>query len=552
VSRRFFVLAVVVALFASACGKGDDGKPTKGNPKVGGKLTVPAATPSSLDPSQGSKREDLYILKQICDTLVAFDPVTGALEPGTAESWTLSPDAKVVTFKLRPGVKFHNGREVNSQDYVYSLSRFIKQDSGSKSYFILDKVVGYREVLDGRADTLAGAKAIDPLTLEIDLIEPYAEFPAVMAHPAAGAAIPKEEVDKDPAAFALMPVCTGPYKLDQPWNVGLDIDLVRFPDYYKANKAYTRDGQGYADEILVRTLPDVGEDIPDVATGYSWLVDGKVDLAEVPLTRLSGARRLRQHTLVEAPTGSFEYLGFPTKKLPLDNTDFRRGLGLAIDRSDVVDDLLEGTRVIPGGFLPPAAGVASQRSGCSAIKPKADAKAAQAAVAQSGISGQGTRLTVYYNDAGSGHERWLSRVTKSWESILEVRSTLKGMARDPYFKFLSDPGADGPFRSSWPVSFPSAEAVYGPLLVANSGDNFTKYESPEFDAALKAARATAGDKERADAYAKVGEILCRDLPLTPMWFEESHISVSDRVEAATTTPLDIYGDPILREIGGAR
>ncbi|HEY8202345.1 MAG TPA: ABC transporter substrate-binding protein, partial [Actinomycetota bacterium] len=201
-SRRSLLCAVVVAILASACSGSSNSKTIRGNPKAGGRLVVAAATPTSLDPSKGSSGTDLYYLKQICDTLVSFNPLTGALEPGTAESWTIAPDGKRVTFKLRPGVKFSSGRDVTAADYVYSLSRFVNQQVGSQSYFILDKIVGYRDVLDGRTDTLAGVHATDPLTLDIDLIEPFAELPAVLAHPAAGAAIPKEEVDKDPAAFA--------------------------------------------------------------------------------------------------------------------------------------------------------------------------------------------------------------------------------------------------------------------------------------------------------------------------------------------------------------
>jgi ABC-type oligopeptide transport system substrate-binding subunit len=126
------------------------------------------------------------------------------------------------------------------------------------------------------------------------------------------------------------------------------------------------------------------------------------------------------------------------------------------------------------------------------------------------------------------------------------------MPRDEYFKYLTEPGADGPFRSAWPVTFPSAEAAYGPLLGPNSGDNFTKYESPEFEDALKAARATADPAARAEAYRKAGEILCRDLPITPMWLDESHVSFSDQVTSAVNGALDIYGDPILRELGRSR
>jgi ABC-type transport system substrate-binding protein len=549
--RRFWVGAAVVALVASACSARGNSETIKGRPKVGGRIMVAAGTPSSLDPSKGSNRTDLYYLKQICDTLVSFNPLTGALEPGIAESWTISPDAKRVTFKLRPGVKFQNGRDVTSQDYVYSLSRFVNQQSGSQSYFILDKVVGYRDVLDGRSDTLAGVHATDPLTLDIDLIEPYAEFPAVMAHPAAGAAIPKEEVDKDPAAFAQQPVCTGPYMVSKPWTPGDDVTLVRSKTYYKANKAYTRGGSGYADEIVFHALPDNGPDMPDYATGYALLVDGKLDVADVPLARLSGARRLREHRLLEGSTGSFEYLGFPTQAPPLDNADFRRALALSIDRNDIVGDLLEGTRALPTGFLPPAAGPAAKASACPVIKPGADPKAAQSAFRASNVSPAATRLSVYYNDAGSGHDRWLGRITKAWESSLGIRSQLKVMPREEYFKYLTAPGSDGPFRSAWPVTFPSAESVYGPLVGPNSGDNFAKYASPDFEAALKAARATVDPTARADAYAKAGEILCRDMPITPMWLDESHISFSDKVQSAVNGGLDVYGDPILRELGRA-
>src|SRR5204863_8374350 len=112
-----------------------------------------------------------------------------------------------------------------------------------------------------------------------------------------------EEVDKDPAAFAQKPVCTGPYMVAKPWTPGDDVTLVRSKTYYNANKAYTRGGSGYADQIVFRALPDTGPDMPDFATGYALLVDGKLDVADVPLARLSGARRLREHRLLEGSTG---------------------------------------------------------------------------------------------------------------------------------------------------------------------------------------------------------------------------------------------------------
>ena len=545
--RRLLVCAVVLTALSSACGDGDAQKSVGAKPKAGGKIQIATAAPESLDPSKGSKPPALFVLKQICDTLVAFNPVTGELRPGAAESWTVAPDGKKVTFKLRPGVKFHNGRDVTADDYVYSLSRFVHQDNGSQSYFILSKVLGYRDVRDGRSDTLAGVHPLDPSTLEIELIEPFAELPAVLAHPAAGAAVPREEVDKDPAAFANKPVCTGPYEVAEAWAPGQDIMLVQAKAYAKGNKAYSRGGAGYAKEIGLRILPKAGPDTADIDTGYAWLIDAKVDAAEVPLNRLPGARRL-DGPVADGSIGTIEYIGFPTQTAPYDNIGLRRSLSLAIDRKELVGDLLEGGPGVPLGLLPPAAGPAAKRSTCPSLKPEADKKTAVSTLQGSGTSGVAVRPTVFFNSGGQ-HDRWVREVTKSWESVLNIRSDLKPVPLDEYFKLLQNPGAEGPFRSAWPVRYPSAEALYGPLFEANSGDNFAKYSSEEFAKALAEARAQPDPKARADAYAKVGEILCRDLPIAPIWLYQTHVAFSEKVVSAAKGLLDIYGDPILRELG---
>lgn len=534
---------VVFALVGAACAVSGKDDPKAKQVSEGGTLAVAITAPDQIDPSRASNRSGVFVLKQICDTLVAFEPRTGELRPGIAESWTISADAKKISFKIREGVKFHNGRDLVAEDFVYSLSRFVHPKTGSPQYFFLRRIVGYQDVRAEKTATLTGVKATNARTLEIELSEPFAELPAVLSHPSAGAAIPKEEVDKSPEAFAAKPVCTGPYLVSLPWSAGQDINLLRFPDYHGTNIAFLRGGKGYASKIVLRNVPD------DEA-GYKLFEEKRVHISNVPVSRLVAARKAK-HEVVGGANGHFAYLGLPVTKPPYDNVNLRKALANAIDRKAIVEDLLAGTREIPRSLLPRAAGVAAAGGTCPALlRPRADLNAARAALGASTIDPATVKPVIYFN-SGGGHEKWIAKVIEQWGQALAITATAQPepKAFKEHVDFLVEPGADGPFRLAWPVAFPSAEALYDPIFTTGSLDNFTRYTSPEFEEKLKKARSTVGDKERRLAYAEAGAILCRDVPVIPMWFGSNHVVYTSANGPSRSRALDIYGDPILRELG---
>ncbi|MGI8427572.1 MAG: ABC transporter substrate-binding protein [Actinomycetota bacterium] len=543
---RRWILISALGLAGVACGGTNsvtERPDIPGPPARDQTLRVAITDPESIDPTQASSRWGTFVIKQICDSLVGSDSQTATLRPAIAESWTISDDAKTITFKLRPGVKFHNGREVTAEDYVWSLSRFVSPANGSPQHFLFEKVVGYPEVRAGQATSLAGVKAPDPHLLEISLVEANAELPAVLANPSAGAAIPREAVAGAPEAFAAKPICTGPYLVESPWTKGQDLRLVRFNDYYGANKSYAGGGAGKFGKVVLKVAADE-------KAAAKLLDQAQADVAPVPLESLSGTRLVRNRVSA-GPTGYFAYVGLPVTQAPFDQPGVRRALSASIDRRSIIKGLLAESRIPATGFLPPSAGLDGAAAGCSkSVGPTAEQGKAKQELAGSGPSPTGKTLPIYLNSDG-GHEKWLQKVSDQWRKNIGISSELRPMEWKSYLDYLAGPGADGPFRLAWAVKYPSPEAIFQPLFETGSLDNFTKFSDPQFDGLLKKARSTVNDSERRQAYAAAAQTLCEQMPVIPMWFGQNQFAFAHGVRSAGPRPLqrvDVYGDPNLRDL----
>lgn len=525
-SRRLLAILISSLLVAAACGGPEEDKAApEPTPPAEFDLTMALTTPGTLDPHRITSNSATIIVSQVCDTLVGFDPRTGALRPGLAQSWTVAPDAKKVTFQLKPA-KFHHGRDVVAEDFVYSLSRLANPTTGSTQHFLLDKVMGYTDVRAGRSQVLAGVKAPTPQTLEVELTEPFAEFPTVMSSVIAGSAVPKDAIEAAPDEFAARPVCTGPYRADE---AGTDQGI----------KLVDHDGRGEARSLSFRYVESDDE-------AYKLLAGGEVDVSPVPPQDLAAARQVEDR-VSSGPNGHVTYIGLPVKKAPFDNPNLRKALALAVDHESIISGLLGNTRQSPNGFLPASAGPGAGAGECPELGAEgAGVEAAKAALGQPGVTVP-EEMNVYLS-SGGGHEQWLEPVLERWNEDLGIRGVLKPAEWDPYIDFLGGTGADGPFRLAWSVNFPSPEALYAPLFSSSSLDNYSRYSNPEFDAAMNKARATVGDAERAAAYADAGKILCRDVPIIPMWFGLDHLAFADGLSTGGSARIDIFGDPILREL----
>src|SRR2546422_9281545 len=163
---------------------------------------------STLDPAIGYDWQNWSIIKSIFDGLMDYEPGTTKLVPHLAESFTVSGDGKSYTFKLRRGVKFHNGREVTAADVKYSLERTLNPKTQSPGAGFFGDIVGTKEFADGKAKEGSGIKTADTVTLAFTLRKTYDAFLHIIAMNFAHG-VPKEEIEKAGADFGHKPVGSG-------------------------------------------------------------------------------------------------------------------------------------------------------------------------------------------------------------------------------------------------------------------------------------------------------------------------------------------------------
>ena len=210
-------------------------------PKQGGAAVVTFKDDlATLDPAIGYDWQNWSIIKSIFSGLMDYKPGTTELMPDLAESYTISDDGLTYTFKLRPNLKFHNGRAVTSADVKYSIERAVNPKTQCPGAGYFSTIKGYDDVAGGKATDLAGIKTPDDRTVVFTLNRPDATFLHIMAINFAFV-VPKEEVEKYGADFGHHPVGTGTFKFVE-WQLGQRLVLER-------NKDYHRPGVPYLDRI---------------------------------------------------------------------------------------------------------------------------------------------------------------------------------------------------------------------------------------------------------------------------------------------------------------
>ena len=214
--RGFFTSVGLVAV------AGDLG-PAAAQP-AGTLLVGLVAEPVNLDPPQVTDLNSLRVARRIVETLVTFPEESTQIVPGLAESWTISKDGLTYTFKLRKGVKFHDGTPFNAEAVKFSIERQFNPEHPANK-------LGKYPFANYFFGNVKAVEAMDDATVRFVLKEPRASFLAVLTAGAASIVSPTA-VRKWGADYPLNPVGTGPFRYVS-WQRGQQVVLEKNPDYWK-------------------------------------------------------------------------------------------------------------------------------------------------------------------------------------------------------------------------------------------------------------------------------------------------------------------------------
>jgi peptide/nickel transport system substrate-binding protein/oligopeptide transport system substrate-binding protein len=249
------------------------------------------------------------VIRQVFDALLELDDRLRP-QPALATGFAVSADQRVYTFRLRSGVRFHNGREVRAADVKFSFERAAR----GKRPWVFEKIVGARDVIAGRASDMTGVRVVDDLTVEIRLDRPFAPFLHLMAYDAASV-VPREEADRRNCASH--PVGTGAFRFAS-WRRDDQLVLERFAGHFR--------GPAPLDRVVFRI-------IPAEITRFNEYRAGQLDLTDIPTGQCQSVQRdphLKGDVAIW-PTLGTQAVRFNVERPPFDNPNVRLAIAHAID-----------------------------------------------------------------------------------------------------------------------------------------------------------------------------------------------------------------------------
>ena len=485
-------------------------RPTAAQQAVrGGTLTfATGADPDSLDPQNTQSNPGEQVNRMMHENLVRFSAKM-QLEPALAESWLASKDGLTWTFKLRKGVKFHDGTPFDAKAVKYFFDRVLGDEKPFKASL-------YTPVVQG-------AEVIDDSTVRVILKQPFGAFLFIMAH-SAGAIVSPAAHQKWGKDLALHPVGTGPFKFVE-WMKGDHVTMERNDGYWG--------GAPNLDRVVVKT---VREDQARVL----MLESGDADLiVNIPTEEIPRLRKDARFTIESSPTARALFIAINVKKKPFDDVRVRQALNYAVNRDAIVKELFQNNAQVVASHVSPLQNGYAQLAGYPY-----DPKKSKELLAQAGQPSLKVKLWSPKGRFVKDYE--LAQAVQQDMAAVGVEATLSTMEWGAYLAATKTPAEQTPrelFLLGWSPS--TGEARWGtfPILhssqLAPKGDNRGFFVSRGLDEAIDKATLATTDQARLGALREAQQIAIKEAPYIFLISPNMIVGTSKKVRGVMNLPLEL-------------
>ncbi len=490
--RRFALAAAALLLAAAAHAQ---------TPKAGGTLNlIVQPEPPGINLGNAKLGPSSFVGSKIYEGLISLSPKLEPI-PRLAESWTISPDGKTYTFKLRRNVKWHDGKPFGAPDVVFSFTKYLPA-TFARTKLIMEQV--------------ASITAPDDATVVFKLKQPYPAFMFIFE--SVGGTIVPAHLYEGVTDYRTAPanntiVGTGPFKLGE-WRRGAFIKLVKNPDYWDK-------GKPYLDNLFFHVVPDaVGRSIAFESGKVDAIRAGDVENFEIArLAAAPGTALTKAGWEFLQPIG---FLNMNLRKKPIDDKRFRQAIAHAIDRQFIIKNIFSTFGEPVNG--PFTKGYAFKDASVE-TRYAYDPARAKALLDEMGLKpgADGTRVTLRLLPLPYG-ETWqrLAEYTRERLGAVGIKATIVATDVPGWFSRLSSGDFDLAYNFVYLLGDPAIgiNQTYLSTNQLNRGTaaNVDGYVNPQLDALLVKAEQEPQRAERAKLYSQVQKTLSEDLPI--LWTHE--------------------------------
>jgi peptide/nickel transport system substrate-binding protein len=516
---------------------------TAGTPKAGGTLVV--AIPGDIagtDPLLVSDASSSYVLQQIVETLVTIQPGTGdKIVPALAESWTLSADGLTYTFKIRSGVKFSDGTDLDAAAVKFNFDRWLNLPQS----YVDAGLTFYPDTVIGRGATanVTATAAPDATTFSVTLKAPNSAFLIQLTLTPFGISSPKALADgkaSDPVfknnlyANGGPPAATGtgPFVFKE-WVTGDHVTLTKNPNYWNASA-----GGPYLDGITFKPIADPTATLNALQSGD---VDISQTLAPVDAPTAKADPKLQYYDRGSACNTGI--VAMNQKFKPFDNLKIRQAVAYAINRQALVDAFFGDTGVVLKNWAPPGTKFLNDLE-----LPGYDPDKAKALIAESGV----TDLSFDFWYPTSVSRPYMPDPKGEFEAILRdleavgFKPNPQSAVWNPTYLDAEEVGKYPAFLIGWNCDWLGIDNFLFTAFFGYRGN--PTGPNPEYankndalNAAMLAALASSDEATQQSEWTKAQDLILADMPSVPI--------VSGKTPAAGQTYVKgVIPSPVLLEI----
>ncbi len=492
---------------------------------------------TSLDPAFSKDLANIWACNQVFDGLVKLDDKL-IVSPSVAESWSISDDGTIYTFKIRPDVFFHShhcfpegkGRKVTAFDFEFSFYRIMDPSLASPGAWVFNNV----------ADS--GFKALNDTTFQITLDQAFMPFLGLLSMQYC-AVIPHEVVTEYGRDFRKHPIGCGPFVFTY-WKEGVKLVMRKNENYFEYDDTGVR--LPYLDAVAITFLIDK-------QSAFLQFVQGKLDFmsgidASYKDELLSPEGKLNPEYddliyLISEPYLNTEYLGVMVDSItgsamkPLTNKLVRQAISHGFDRRKMMR-YLRNSIGIPGngGFIP--AGMpsfdTSYSYGYTYDPQKALALLDEAAYpGGKGLPSITLSTSAEYLDLCKYIQHELMLIGINTEISVSPPAAIKEMKAQAKIPF---------FRASWIADYPDEENYLSLFYSKNfcpSGPNYTHFSKPEFDALYLRSLSMVNDSMRYEVYREMDRMVMEEAAVIILFYDVVLRFVNKDVSGLGSNPVNL-------------